>query len=235
MIEFFLKETFPRHYGVNPDNIVVPISRKTTPFTIVDTKACEDAANIQYNSDSAFNKYEKICSTCDHVILPLDNNNKEISVVEFEKYIGQFPVRITSSKNRCDLLMTDDISHDKIVFCDLCCYDEKYIGPNAGNFCPEGKRAKARYQMEESIELFMDINVLNQFVLTFPEKVCLFAYREYNTLERPVSAQRGNAESNMQAMITTASTMSGQIIYENVVMNHSFTFVQNKYPSVYNW
>jgi hypothetical protein len=54
-------------------------------------------------------------------------------------------------------------------------------------------------------------------------------------LERPVSAQRGNAESNMQAMITTASTMSGQIIYENVVMNHSFTFVQNKYPSVYNW
>lgn len=235
MIDFFLKDTFPKYYGVKADNIVVPIDRKVAPFNCVDTKACDDVANSQYNKDCAFNKFEKICSTCDHIILSIDNNNKEITVVEFEKYINQFPARIITSKKRCDLLMTDDISHNKIVFCDLCCYNERYIGPNAGIFCPEGKRAKARQQMEESIELFMDINVLNQFVLTYPEKVCLFAYREYNTLDQPVSAQRGNAESNMQAMITTASTMSDQFIFENDIMNHNFTFVQIKYPSVYKW
>lgn len=235
MIEFFLKETFPKQYGVHPDRIVVPVTRKKCPFTEVDQKACDDAANKQYNKDNGFNKFEKICSSCDHVVLSLDNNNKEIVVVEFEKYINQFPAKISSSKKRCDLLMTDDISHNKIVFCDLCCYDSRYIDSNDGSFCPEGKRARARQQMEESIEFFMDVDVLNQYVLTYPEKICLFAYRDYIVMEKPVLALRGNAESNMQAMMTTASTISGMISTENEVMNHHFIFVQNKYPSVYHW
>ena len=36
-------------------------------------------------------------------------------------------------------------------------------------------------------------------------------------------------------MVTTPSSVSGQIITENNVMNHRFTFVQDKYPNVYNW
>lgn len=235
MIEFFLKNTFPSHYGVDPNDVSVPIVRKTSPFNECDQKACDDAANTRYNKINTFNKFDRVCSVCDHIILSINNNNKEIAVVEFEKYIDQFPAQIKNSRSRCDLLMTDCVSHEKIVYCDLCCYDERYIGPNHGNYCPEGKRAKARKQMEESIELFMDIDVLNHFVLTCPEKICLFAYREYSSLENPIQAQRGNAESNMQAMITTASTTSGQVISKSVIMKYNFTFVQNRYPSVYNW
>lgn len=181
MIEIFLKETFPRHYGIDPDMVNVPIERTQRPFTKVDDKACNDAANI-----------------------------------------------------RCDLIMTDGVPHNKIVFCDLCCYEEKYIGPNSGQH-PEGKRAYARKQMEKSIEMLLSVNVLNQYILTYPEKECLFAYRSYNAIQQPVKAQRRNVEDNMQAMMVTPSSVSGRIVTENNVMNHNFTFVQNKYPAVYNW
>lgn len=232
MIEFFLKYRFPRHYGIDPDTVNVPIERIQDPFTKVDAKACNDAVAIPYNGGGAFNKYRDVCSTCDRVVLKVDNNGHKITIVEFENYINSLTGTITG--NRCDLLMTDGISHNKIVFCDLCCYDERYIGPNAGHH-PEGKRAFARKQMETSIELFMDVDVLNHHILTYPEKVCLFAYRTYNAIQQPVRAQRGNVENNMQAMMVTPSSVSGRIITEANIMKHNFTFVQNKYPAVYNW
>lgn len=90
--------------------------------------------------------------------------------------------------------------------------------------------------MEDSVEMLMAVEVLNQFILTFPEKVCLFAYRSYS-IAKPMTAQRGrnNTEINMQAMLTTPSSMSGRIVTENIVMKHHFTFVQNKYPAIYKW
>lgn len=233
MIEFFLKETLPKHYGINPDSVAVPIYRKQNPFTEFDSKACDDAVGVSYNKEGAFNKFTEVCSTCDHIVLKVDNKGQEITVVSFEKYLNDLPKQITN-QNRCDLIMTDGVQHNKIVFCDLCCYDDRYIGPNEGSH-PERKRAFARNQMAESVEMFMDIDVLNQYILTYPEKICLFAYKSYNAIQQPVAAQRGNAELNMQAMITSASSVSGQVIIENIVMNHRFTFVQNKYPSVYNW
>jgi hypothetical protein len=102
---------------------------------------------------------------------------------------------------------------------------------------PEGVIvAEARKKMADSVEMLLGINVLDQYVLTFPEKVCLFAYKSYSAIQ-PTTAQRGNnnAERNMQAMLTTASSVSGRIVTENVVMNHQFTFVQNKYPNIYRW
>lgn len=232
MIEYFLKNTFPRHYGIDPNMVNVPIEHIQSPFTKVDAKACNDAANIRYNKECVFNKYRDVCSICDRVVLKVDNNGHEITIVEFENYINSLPSTIIG--NRCDLLMTDGITHNKIVFCDLCCYDEKYIGPNAGDH-PEGKRAFARKQMENSIEMFMNVEVLNHYILTYPEKVCLFAYRTYNAIQQPVRAQRGNVENNMQAMMVTPSSVSGRIVTEANIMKHNFTFVQNKYPAVYNW
>ena len=90
--------------------------------------------------------------------------------------------------------------------------------------------------MEDSVEMILGIDLLDHFILTFPEKVCLFAYRSYSTA-KPTTAKRGgnNAEINMQAMLTTPSSVSGQIVKENNVSNHHFTFVQNKYPAIYKW
>ena len=90
-------------------------------------------------------------------------------------------------------------------------------------------------QMEKSIEFLLTMNLLEQYILTYPEKICLFAYRSYNDNLRPVQAQRGNVEASMQAMMTTASSMAGLVITDDSVMNHNFKFVQNKYPNVYRW
>lgn len=233
MIEFFLKETFPRHYGIDSDMVNVPIERTQRPFTKVDDKACNDAANIRYNEEGVFNKHRDLCQACDKVVLKVDNNGHEITIVDFEKYINSLPNN-QITENRCDLIMTDAVPHNKIVFCDLCCYDEKYIGPNSGQH-PEGKRAYARKQMEKSIEMLLNVNELNHYILTYPEKVCLFAYRSYNATQQPIKAQRRNVEDNMQAMMVTPSSVSGRIVTMNKVMNHNFTFVQNKYPATYNW
>ncbi len=123
------------------------------------------------------------------------------------------------------------------MFCDLCCYDEKYIEPNDSVKMPEGKRARARRQMEESIEFFLraDNPVVTQYILTYPTKVCLFAYRSYDSVQQPTKAQRGNVETSMQAMLTTPSSVSGQVTTEYRIMDHRFIFVQNKYPNVYDW
>lgn len=63
-----------------------------------------------------------------------------------------------------------------------------------------------------------------------------YAYKSYSAAQ-PMIAQRGsnNAERNMLAMFTTASSVSGRIVTENIVMKHRFTFVQNRYPTVYEW
>ena len=192
MIEFFLKETVPQYFGINPNDVIVSIIRKDTPFTEVDAKACDDASQKRYNKEGTFNKYESICSNCDHVVLKVDNNGQEITVVNVEKYINSLPAKVSEGNKRCDLLMTNGVSHDKIVFCDLCCYDEKFIEPNDSALMPEGKRAFARQQMEQSVEFFLNVDVLNQHILTYPTKVCLFAYRSYNAVQQPVVPQRGN-------------------------------------------
>lgn len=233
MIEYFLKETLPRYHDINPADVNVIITHKNSPFSEVDNKACDEAKQKR-KSDGTFDKFENICSSCDHVVLRVDNNGQDIHVVEFEKYVNSLPNRIINGQKRCDLLMTDGTPHNKIVFCDLCCYDEVYIEPNRGKH-PEGKRAEARKKMEESVEMLLSVQMLDHYILTYPNKVCLFAYRSYNSVAQPVMAQKGNAKANMQAMLTTASSVSGQVITQEQVMNHNFTFVQNKYPSIYIW
>lgn len=232
MIEHLLKNIFPGYLGIDSEKVNVPIEYVQLPFEKADAKACGDVANVRYNKESSFNKYRDACSECDKVVLKVDNRGHKITIVQFENYINSLPDR--GFGKRCDLLMTDGIDHKKIVFCDLCCYDERYIGPDTKNQ-KEGKRAFARKQLENSIEMFMNVDLLNHYILTFHEKVCLFAYRSYNNIQQAVEATRGDAEKNMQALMASPSSISGSIVSESKIMNHNFTFVQNKYPAIYNW
>lgn len=222
-MEKLLKISLPSHYGISSDNVTVPFYKRAEPFTEVDDKACEEAHN-KFIKDGSFAKYTYLCSNCDKVVLPVDNNGKEITVIQFEKYIHKYFKKVLEGKKRCDLLMTDE-EHNKIVFCDLCCYDEQYI---------LGKRAMAYKQMEASVKMLLGIPFLETYILGHPKKECLFASRSYIG-KHPTMAIRGNAEANMQAMITTVSSVSEQIVSENTIMEHNFRFVQNKYPNVYKW
>lgn len=233
MIERHLKNTLPQEYDINPDIVVVPFAKKTRPFTEVDSKSCDEAKAKSKNNEVSFRKFERLCRTCDRIILKVDNSGHEITVIEFEKYLNNLPKRISDSK-RCDLIMTDGISHNKIVFCELCCYDEKYL--TGDNGCLSGgKRARAREQMKQSVEFLLNIRQIDHYIMTYPQKICLFAYKSFSTLEKPVYAQKKDAEANMQAMFTTASSICSQFSSEMVIQDNHFKFVQNAYPTIYKW
>ena len=166
MIEEILGRMFPIEHGLSPDDILLPVTRYSTPFTQSDPKACNPC---QANP----NRADRV--GCSREILRVNNNGNEIAVVDYEQYITQFDRTPVNAGERCDLLMTDSgDARQKIVFCDLCCYEEKYVEPNDGNRFPEGKRAKARRQMERTLDLLVcEPTTTAVNILTYHEKVCL--------------------------------------------------------------
>lgn len=223
MIENILGQIFPTEYGVDPASIHVPIVRRNAPFSVSDPKAC---VPCQANPQRAYR------AGCNHEILRVNNNGEEIAVVSYEQYIAQYGQNIGE---RCDLLMTDSgMERRKIIFCDLCCYSEAFVEPNTGRY-PQGKRAKARQQMERSIDALINQDVTAVNLLTYHEKVCLFAWRDYDVPDVPVMATRGNARSNVQAFGSTVSNMATTTTTHHQKVGHDFTFMQVKYPTEYNW
>ena len=89
-------------------------------------------------------------------------------------------------------------------------------------------------QMEKSMECLMQDPLLKVFIVTFPEKVCLFGWRDYDVPENS-TPKRGNALRNMQAFIKTPSSKSKTLSTQVNVLDHGFDFVQVKYPTVYQW
>ena len=223
MIENILAQIFPTEYGVESTSIHVPIVRHNTPFSVSDPNACGPClANPQRTYRAG----------CNHEILRVNNNGEEIAVVSFEQYIAQYGPNIGE---RCDLIMTDSgMERRKIVFCDLCCYSEAFVEPNAGRY-PQGKRAKARQQMERSIDALINQYVTAVNLLTYHEKICLFAWRDYDVPDVPVMATRGNARSNVQVFGSTVSNMATTTTTHHQKVGHAFTFMQVKYPAEYNW
>lgn len=226
MIEELLKQAFPSFYGKDPQSITVPLYRTSAPFAETDAASCNRCQSLP----------ERACRRgCNREILRVDTRGKELAIVRFEDYVGQFANTGANVTERCDLLMTESgINHDKIVFCDLCCYEEKYVNPNSGKH-PEGKRAKARRQMKKSIEVLLQESVMAVNVLTYPERVCMFAWRDYDVPDVPVRATRGDARANMQVFGSVASNMAAQTTSHQAIMEHGFTFIQMKYPSAYVW
>lgn len=226
MIELVLKNAFPVYYGLNPENVEIPVDRYDKPFSETDGKSCERCHQLP---ERAYR------NGCNEEILKVNNNGKEISVVRLEEYFHQFEKTSANIKDRCDLLLADSgVQNEKIVFCDLCCYEEKYVEPNSGRYS-EGKRAKARRQMLKSIEVLIEESVTAVNLLTYPQKVCLFAWRDYDVPDTPVRASRGDARANMQVFGSVVSNMTPQTTSHQIVNGHGFTFVQVKYPSVYMW
>lgn len=89
--------------------------------------------------------------------------------------------------------------------------------------------------MEKSIDcLLLQEPLLKNFIVTFPEKVYLFGWRDYDVPDN-TTPMRGNALRNMQAFINTPSSKSKTLSTQVKVLSHGFYFVQVKYPTVYQW
>ena len=228
MIEEILGRMFPIEHGLSPDDFQVPVTRFSTPFTQSDPKACNPCQANPNRTDRA---------GCSREILRVNNNGAEIAVVDYEQYITQFEGTVVNVGKRCDLLMSDSgNARQKIVFCDLCCYEEKYVEPNTSSRYPEGKRARARQQMERSLELLLQGQTdTANILLAYHDKVCLFAWRDYDVPDSPVTPRRGDARANVQVFSSTVSNLAATTTSHHQKMGHNFTFMQVKYPTEYNW
>lgn len=227
MIEEILGRIFPIAHGLDPASIHVPIARYTVPFTETDPKSCNPCQTNPNRANRA---------GCNREILRVNNNGEEIAVVDFEQFVAQIKSAGMNVGEHCGLILTDSgMDKRKIAFCDLCCYEEKYIEPNSGNEYPQGKRAKARQQMERTIENLIQDSTTAVNLLTYHEKVCMFAWRDYDVPDVPVIATRRDARSNVQVFGSVASNMASTTTSLQQKAGYDFTFIQVKYPTTYNW
>lgn len=226
MMRHLLAQRFPTEFGLNPNTITLPLSVLSGSFTLSDSKACTACKAMPSRTDRV---------SCDEANLNIHSSD-DVAVLEFERYIQQFSRTSLGIKDVCDYLLFDESNnHRKIAFCDLTCSDEKWVEPNTGKY-PEGKRAKVKSQMLDSLEYLLKEDLLAVVILTFAEKVCLFGWRDFDNPEvNTVAPVHDNARKNMQVFGRTPSSMAKQLTFEKTILGHGFSFVQVKYPSVYEF
>ena len=223
MIGRLLQVHYPQEHGIDAKGVVVDMATHKGLVELSDNKACVDCQELRPQR-----------AQCDKVNLRVNTSAKSIEIVDFEKYVNQFDNTAASMKDRCDYILVDaSVGHNKIAFCDVTCSEEKYVNPNDGKY-PLGKRAKAAMQMKKSLESLLKEPLLANYILTFPERLCLFGWRDY-AVQADVTPQRGNVARNMLAFMNTPSAKSGTLSQPMPEVGHGFKFVQVKYPTVYQW
>lgn len=229
MIETILRDYYARGRGFDVSRVQLGIRQMTGLFALSDSKACQACHRLPARQDR---------TECNEEVLKVNSSDTIVDVVNFEEFLSQFEKVPTSV--RCDFLIADHgMSNRKIIFCDLTCSEAKYVEDNS-SIRNGNKRAKAFQQMKRSIETLMDETNSNHSLiavnlLTYAEKVCLFAWRDYHVSDAPSPAQCGNATANMRAFIHTPSVMSSQLTACNEVVGHFFVFKQVKFPCVYEF
>lgn len=223
LLDRLLQVHYPQEYGIDSRGVVLDVTTHEGLVELSDTKACDVCQKVRPQR-----------TQCNRVNLKVDTSAQPIEVVDFEKYVNQFDNTVAAMRDRCDYILVDaSVAHNKIAFCDLTCSEEKYVNPNSGKY-PLGKRAKAASQMKTSLKRLLDVPLLAHYILTFPEKVCLFGWRDY-AVSADVTPQRGNVARNMLAFMNTPSGKSGTLSQIVPVIDHNFKFVQTKYPAIYQW
>ena len=224
MIRKLLSHRFPSEFGLSLDDVSLPLREEKDTFVLSDNKACIECKKRRADRIS-----------CDEEILKI-RSSSAVAVLAFEKYMSQYIGTKLKVKDVCDYLLFDEsVNHHKIAFCDLTCSAAEWVEPNSGKY-PEGKRAKAKTQMLQSLEYLLQEPLLAGNVLTYVERVCLFGWREYGRPEemadKPV---RNSVTNNLQVFGKTPSSMAKQLTYPKNIIGHDFFFVQVKYPSLYEF
>ena len=221
LISRLLQVHYPQEYGIASKGVVVDMTTRVGLVELSDPKACDDCQELRPQR-----------AQCDKINLRMKASNP-IVIVDFEKYINQFDNTAAAMRDRCHYIFVDaSVGHHKIAFCDLTCSKEKYVNPNGGKY-PMGKRAKASEQMKKSLERLLQEPLMAHYILTFPKKACLFGWRDYTMSD--IKPQRGNAARNMLAFMNTPSANCGTLTKVVPIIGHNFSFVQVKYPTIYQW
>ena len=224
MIKHLLQVRYPSEYGLTSKEVNVSLTEHTTLFSLSDSKACISCRAARDERQD-----------CNEEVLRINPNGNIIQVINFEAYIQQFAKVMPEQKDRCDYLLYSETKDErKIAFCDLTCSDIKWVEPNKGKY-PEGKKAKARQQMNRSIEYLVTEPLFGEFIYTCSKRMCIFGWRDYNFPQEEVKSLKKNFRANLQTFMTTPSAMAKRLTTEVMFKDSSFEWITIKYPEVYQW
>lgn len=213
-----LEKFFGSFYG-SPKSVKVISEQKTGVFEHADDKACAGCAR---NTKSFF-------EGCDQKVLRCDAGEQEVEVIELELFVANYNgLKKLRPNYVCDLLLVGD---DKVVFCDLACYNPKYIDSFVKSDGTEqlGKRLAVWRQIDNSIEKLTGVPEIAGEILSKSKRIGLFAYRRK---EKAVTdSVDSTALTGMRSLIDPtkdAATNIGKL-------GKGFQFIEVVYPETYIW
>lgn len=212
-IKDILLQQYPSHVGYKARKpINYPCTIQNSDFSLYDTKACESQRCPNEGS-------------CDHKVMNVKTHTP-VAALAFEMFVNQFGENNDTIKGgRCDYMLYDPTqAKSTIAFCELTCCDTEYIEPNLGRY-PEGKRARAYSQVKNSLEHLLEVPVLDQNILIYAARLCVFGWREK-------SEPADDKVLESLADFTDTPSSNEAILYtEDFALGYGFRFVQVKYPT----
>lgn len=215
MIDDLLCKALPKEYGITRVNISLTKRIVTGIFEEGDAVTC-CKCKAKFPDRAA----------CKEKVLKIDAGTDQLSIVDYESYVNQFNGRQIAKGKRCDLLLCDEATIHKIVFCDLGCYAEVHLAK---------KRVEAHQQTVESMTRLLKTQSGFDFVNKFAKKHLVFFRRDPEIVIHPVPLSRGNVDQNMQVFITNPVSTSTYVESDERVNDIPVKFVIVNYPNVYNW
>lgn len=210
-----LKDTYPNSKGIPCTSF--SLDSLNGEFSLTDPKACNECKK----------QVDRCPSGCDEVGIRI-HTGQPMCILRFDSYIEQF--HHDRMPSNCDYLLFDEgIDVHKIAFCDITCSTSEYVEPNSGKI-PEGKRARCRIQMQTSLNLLSQEELLAARIFSIPNRVALFGWREYmpkDTFDK--------ASSSMKDFGLTPSSKAGILEYPEMALSGNFKFIEVKYPHIYQW
>jgi hypothetical protein len=215
MIDDLFRKTLPREYGITRVSINLTKRIASGVFEEGDAVTCFRCKA----------KYPDRTS-CQEKVMKIDAGTYQLSIVYYEAYVNQFNGRQIADGKRCDLLLCDESTFHKIVFCDMGCYADAYVAK---------KRVEVYQQTVDSMKRLLKTHSGYDFVNKFAEKQLVFFRRDPAIVIHPIHPSRGNVDQNMQIFITNPISSSAHVESDEIVNDIPVKFVIVNYPNVYNW
>lgn len=212
---------FAEGLGVPPNNFNQCTHLYEVGFTLNDPQSCGSCLE---NKELRYKK-------CNQVVLHVDVNDRtSIYAVSWDTILKTLNNR-NKEGQRCDYVLCGE---DKIVFCELTCTEASKMDPFVNSSGKQrGKRATARDQIKETIELMGMHPVLWENILIKQKKEGIVAWRDSSANESVTIDNK--AARNMKVFTDTPSNSQPKIIFEEKICGVVFQILQVKYPNHYVW
>lgn len=178
---------------------------------------------------------ENACIQCEKRGIPCEEkevalfsvDGTEVLTYNMESYLNQYASHYKKAKGcRCDFLHLDT-QRNYFVLNELTCSAEKYVDPYVNSSGQQdGKREKARRQINAVIGLLMEVKELESYIESFSQKIGLFSWRIPNS-------NTNEAENAMNMFMQPQQAVENITTLSN--LNGGFQFVQQIYPSQFKF